>query len=337
MRLPCLILTALIATTALADTTGPRSQWHTAIGQGYQQLARSTALLNSATQDYCQSPSDNARIQLTDHWRTAFLNWQAVRFVDFGPIEQNSLAWQFQFWPDPKNLVARKAGYYLGLDQPVTAADVEQAGVAVQGFPMIEYLLFDPQLNQGDEALPAEQNCSLLTAVSGHLAINAADLEHQWNALESRYLETDQYQATTLEAGMTAFTILEERRLGGPMGLRGGGKRSVYDGDAWRAGQSVAAIEASVQGLYDLYLPGLETALEQAGNEELAERIRAQFEDTLARFNTLPDSLSPLLEEDRFSELQGLYADLSQLSFLISDQAGTALGVVRGFNSSDGD
>ena len=47
--------------------------------------------------------------------------------------------------------------------------------------------------------------------------------------------------------------------------------------------------------------------------------------------------MAPLLANDRFGELQGLYADLSQLTSLVNDQAGTALGVVRGFNSSDGD
>lgn len=332
------ITAVLAAPSALATEDDPLPRWHDGIEQGYQQLAEATEELETAARSYCEAPSDSARSQLDGQWRTAFNAWQAVRFVDFGPVEQGTLAWQFQFWPDPKNLVARKAGYYLGQEQPVTAADVEEAGVAVQGFPMVEYLLFDSRLQEGDQSLPSDQACSLLISVSAHMATNAGVLSSAWTELEPRYLATETYRDATVEAGMAALNLLEERRLGGPMGLRGGGKRSVYGADAWRSGHSLAAIRASLQGLYDFCLPGLESALGQAGNVALADRIRSQFDDTLARFENLPQAMGPLLlEGKRFSELQGLYADLSQLASLVNDQAGPALGVVRGFNSSDGD
>lgn len=332
-----LLAAAMTAAPALADGTDIRARWHTDIEHGYQQLADSSAGLEAEANHYCESPSDSSRAKLEEQWREAFSDWQAVRFVNVGPIEQHSLAWQFQFWPDPKNLIARKAGYYLGLGQPVTSADVDKAGVAVQGFPMLEYLLFDTRQNQGDQALPATQSCSLLTAVSHHLAGNADDLATAWTELRPHFLDTPRYTEATVEAGMGALEQLEERRLAGPMGLRGGGKRSVYGADAWRSGQSVSAIEASLQGLYDYYLPGLTLALQQSDQAALAARIRSQFDDTLARFDSLPENLQPLLADDRFAELQGLYADLSQLASLVNDQAGPALGVVRGFNSSDGD
>ncbi|MFC4257850.1 imelysin family protein [Marinobacter lacisalsi] len=332
------VVTSVLAVPpALAEGDGPLPLWHAGIEQGYQQLAEATADLETSARRYCQTPSDSARSRLDDQWRTAFDAWQAVRFVDFGPVEQNTLGWQFQFWPDPKNLVARKAGYYLGMEEPVSAADVDEAGVAVQGFPMVEYLLFDSRIKEGDRGLPSDQACSLLTAVSAHLAENAEGLSSAWTTLERPYRTNEQYRGATVESGMAALSLLEERRLGGPMGLRGGGKRSVYGADAWRSGHSLAAIRASLQGLYDFYLPGLESALRQAGNPTLASRIRSQFEETLARFDNLPDAMAPLLSDERFGELQGLYADLSQLATLVNDQAGTALDVVRGFNSSDGD
>lgn len=332
-----LTLTALAVLPALADTAAPRSQWHAGIERGYQHLASTSAGLETSARAYCDDPTDQTRSDLEAQWRDAFLAWQAVRFVDFGPIEQDSLAWQFQFWPDPKNLIARKANYYLDLGKPVAAEDVNEAGVAVQGFPMVEYLLFDPRLGEGDRALPADKACSLLGAVTAHLAGNATRVADAWGDLEPRYMDTPLYRDTTVESGMAALALLEERRLGAPMGLRGSGKRSIYEADAWRSGQSMAAIEASLQGLYDAFLPGLETALVEVDRQALADRIRAQFEETLVRFDNLPASMAPLLDDDRFGELQGLYADLAQLSSLVSDQAGPALGVVRGFNSSDGD
>ena len=49
-------------------------------------------------------------------------------------------------------------------------------------------------------------------------------------------------------------------------------------------------------------------------------------------------AMATLMESDeRFRILQGLFVDVSQLSTLVNDEAAVALGVVRGFNSSDGD
>jgi len=333
--------TLLVCTTAAlganADTQA-REQWHGAIQNGYESLATKTEQLASAAVGYCNAPTSDSRPALNDAWLDAFLAWQRVRFVDFGPVENNNLSWQFQFWPDPKNLVARKARYLLGTEAPVNAEVINQSGVAVQGFPMAEYLLFDEQLNSGENALPAAKNCEVLSAVTRHMARNARGLADSWASFKQHYLDTGPYRDTTIKAGMTALEILEERRLAQPMGLRGNGKRNPYITDAWRSGQSLMAVEATVAGLEKFYLPGLITLLKTDGEAELAERIQRQFEEVADNFPEAHGAMATLMESDeRFRILQGLFVDVSQLSTLINDEAAVALGVVRGFNSSDGD
>jgi hypothetical protein len=333
---------ALLACTtaafgANADTQA-REQWHLAIQNGYEMLAAEADELASATTGYCTAPMPGSRQALNDAWLDAFLAWQQVRFVDFGPVENNNLSWQFQFWPDPKNLVARKARYLLGTEAPVNAEVINQSGVAVQGFPMAEYLLFDEQLNSGENALPAAKSCEVLAAVTRHIAANARDLAESWTSFQQHYQDTGQYRDTTIKAGMTALEILEERRLAQPMGLRGNGKRNPYITDAWRSGNSLMAVEATVAGLEKNYLPGLTTLLESRGSGDLAQRIHKQFDRVAENF---PDAHIPMAaalgDDDQFRILQSLYVDISQLTTLINDEAAVALGVVRGFNSSDGD
>ena len=331
----------LVCTTAAlganADTQA-REQWHGAIQNGYESLATKTEQLASATAGYCNAPTSGSRPALNDAWLDAFLAWQQVRFVDFGPVENNNLSWQFQFWPDPKNLVARKARYLLGTEAPVNAEVINQSGVAVQGFPMAEYLLFDEQLNSGENALPAAKNCEVLSAVTRHMARNARGLANSWASFKQHYLDTAPYRDTTVKAGMTAMEILEERRLAQPMGLRGNGKRNPYITDAWRSGKSLMAVEATVAGLEKFYLPGLTTLLKATGEAELADRIQRQFEKVADNFPEAHVAMTTLMgSDDQFRILQGLYVDVSQLSTLINDEAAVALGVVRGFNSSDGD
>jgi len=331
----------LVCTTAALGANADiqaREQWHGAIQNGYESLATETEQLASAAVGYCNAPTSGSRPALNDAWLDAFLAWQRVRFVDFGPVENNNLSWQFQFWPDPKNLVARKARYLLGTEAPVNADVINQSGVAVQGFPMAEYLLFDEQLNSGENALPAAKNCEVLSAVTRHMARIARNLADNWANFKQHYLDTAPYRDTTVKAGMTALEILEERRLAQPMGLRGNGKRNPYITDAWRSGKSLMAVEATVAGLENFYLPGLTTLLKTAGEAELADRIQRQFEKVADNFPEAHVAMATIMDsDDRYRVLQGLYVDVSQLSTLINDEAAVALGVVRGFNSSDGD
>lgn len=343
IRALCASTLAVVASIsyAAAPADGPQSAragWHPSIQSGYDLLAEETNQLAKQAKTYCAAPSRDAREQLEQHWRDAFMAWQQVRFVSFGPVENNNLAWQFQFWPDPKNLVARKASYLTKSDQPITTDLIEQSGVAVQGFPMLEYLLFDEALASGERALPAPHSCALLTSITQHMASNSQRLSADWHDFKTPYLNTEAYHISTIKAAMTTLEILEERRLAKPMGLHGNGKRNPYITDAWRSGASLLSVEATLRGLQQHFLPGFLELLEQNGELDLAARIRRQFKAALDNFPAANQPMTTLLSDDNaFRVLQGLYVDVSQLTTLVNDQAAVALGVVRGFNSSDGD
>ncbi|MEP3562114.1 MAG: imelysin family protein [Marinobacter sp.] len=326
---------------AAAPMDGPesaRAGWHPSIQSGYDLLAERTGQLADQASSYCTTPNEAGREQLEQHWLDAFLAWQQVRFVDFGPVENNNLAWQFQFWPDPKNLVARKAGYLTKSDQPITAELIEQSGVAVQGFPMLEYLLFDEALASSERALPAEHSCALLPRVTTHLASNSEQLRTDWHNFKPPYLNTVAYHTATIKAAMATLEILEERRLAKPMGLRGNGKRNPYITDAWRSGATLLSVEATLRGLQQHFLPEFLSLLKRNGESALADRILQQFNEALDNFPAADQPMITLLSDDTaFRTLQGLYVDVSQLATLVNDQAAVALGIVRGFNSSDGD
>ncbi|WP_417516935.1 imelysin family protein [Marinobacter sp.] len=315
-----------------------RQQWHGDIFKGYQSLATQSQTLAQQAETYCQAPSPEGLEQTKQAWLEAFLAWQRVRFVDFGPVEQGNRAWQFQFWPDPKNLVARKASYLLKDDAPVTPEKINESGVAVQGFPIAEYLLYDQAFSEGESALPADHTCKLLVAVTHHIAANGEALANDWNSFQSSYVGNEQYTDTTIRAAMAGLEILEERRLATPMGLRGNGKRSVYSADAWRSGASLIAADASVRGLKHYFLPAFSELLKDRKQAELAEEIGQQFDEVLANFPELDRPMAPLLADDNaFRSLQSLYIDVTQLTAMVNDRAAIKLGVVRGFNSSDGD
>lgn len=325
-----------------SDTdTRPRAIWHADIATGYEQLLNSTQTLDRSAQRFCAAPSAAKLDELKQDWRDAFFDWQQVRFVDFGPIDLNSRAWQFQFWPDSKNLVARKADYWLSDERTATREAIVGGSIAVQGFPALEYLLFDKTLADRGIKPSDAQACALMTAVSGHLVQVAAEINEEWAAFGSFYKTTDTLTDTTIHAAMTGLEILVDRRVAGPLGLRGTPQVNPYAADAWRSGTSLSTLRASIEGLERYFAPGLRALLAERGLDKLIAPLDEQFASTLAEIRTLEkreQSLGEMLEmQDGYADLQSLFIEASQLKQLINGRIAAALGVVVGFNSSDGD
>jgi|AntDeeMinimDraft_4_1070355.scaffolds.fasta_scaffold03291_2 hypothetical protein len=340
----------LLTLGASADKPAPREQWHQAAQQQYTALADAAKTLEQSAADYCQSPSETARTTLEADWLAAYRDWQAVRYIQFGPIEQQSRGWQLQFWPDSKNLVGRKINTQLKADAPPTVQDVEQAGVAVQGFPALEYLLYDDAIEK--TALDSTNACALTRAVSTHLTHTTQALADDWDAFGQHFETTDGYTHTLLQSAIQSVERLEEKRLANPLGLRGK-PANGYRAEAWRSGQSIALMQASLDGINRGLMPGLTALLTSRGHAELAQSVREQLDTILERAAALPAGLAPALDDpasdnpaldnpvldkkDAFSALQGFYVQVSQLRQLLALDVAAATGLRRGFNSSDGD
>ncbi|WP_051530271.1 imelysin family protein [Halomonas halodenitrificans] len=335
------LMMAGVAPAAMADAPSTaRGLWHEAIGEGYAELERDARRLAEQAADYCHAPSPEGRASLESLWRDAYQAWQAVRFVNFGPIEQQSRGWQLQFWPDRKNLVGQKASIWLKADTPPNRQSIADDSVAIQGFPALEYLLFDDRMDSPD-ALAAPQACGLFSAITRHLETTTHQLHDDWQAFGDHYRETDTYTQATLEAGLQALETMETRRLAAPLGLSGK-PANAYLAEAWRSRQSVLLIGASLAGLEQAYLPGLRPLLHQAGQEGLYDDFATRLHQAQANVDDIEGDdieggIAHALEDPAaFSTLQGLYIDVSQLNWMGREIA-SALGIARGFNATDGD
>lgn len=328
-----------------ADDASARQRWHTDLGTLYTALATSTDELKQAASDYCAAPDEDFRDHLDEQWLQAYQDWQAIRLVDFGPIEVDSRAWQMQFWPDHKNLVGTRMASRLrqtthgqsteGQPQLVTQADIDNAGVAEQGFPAIEYLLYDEAMDGHPLGDPLP--CSLLQSISDHLADTSAALATDWTDFGDHYLATDSYTTATLHGAMQLLDSLEEKRLGEPLGMMGS-PANHYRAEAWRSDASVALITGSLHGLQQGFAPGLRQILESHQQGELADAFEAQLSDTIDQAESLQSGIATGLEDDQaLAQLTTLYIEVAQLRELLNQQIAAAQGVVRGFNSSDGD
>lgn len=338
-RLGLLACTLLAAPLSFAsDTPTPRDIWHGAVEMQYAELSAASERLEASATRFCQAPDESLRQRLENDWLNAYQAWQAVRFIQFGPVEQNSRGWQLQFWPDRKNLVGRKVGTWLKATEAPDAEDIAGDSVAIQGFPALEYLLYDDAMDE--EALSDASACALMQAITTQLADTTSALHRDWQAFGEHYIapdDTQRYTETTLGSAIQALELLEDKRLGEPMGLKGA-PANGYLAEAWRSGNSIRLVESSLEGLRTGFLPGLTALLREADALPLAEAFRDQLDKTLVQASELPPGLVPSLEdEEAFRGLQSLYLDISQLRHLLGNEIAGELGLVRGFNSSDGD
>lgn len=342
---------------AAADDASPRAVWYQHIGTLYQQLAEASERLHEQAGTLCSSDNSSASSgdsvseeQLRALWLDAYRAWQAVRFVDFGPIELDSRAWQMQFWPDDKNLVGTRMAARLHQDTPVTADDIATASVAEKGFPALEYLLYDDAIDTGSLEEPVA--CSLTQSIASHLADITAQLNEDWQAFGPHYLTTDSYSDATVHGAMQLLDTLEDKRLGKPLGMMGS-PANAYRAEAWRSDASIVLVEASLAGLKEGFLPGLRAYYAvQAAQEnkdepsvELMDAFAAQLEHTLEQAHSidggiasgLSDGQDDGLDNSHRQELGSLYLNAAQLREQLNRQIAVELGIVRGFNSSDGD
>ena len=133
------------------------SAWH----EADRQLAASALAFCSGQQNLAEARQAFA---------TAQSAWAAVQPALLGPLAEGNRAWQVQFWPDKKNLVARQVEALLNKKPDISPADLDKSSVVVQGLTAYEYLLFDaalrPQQPRAESPLLSAACCRRRTSAS---------------------------------------------------------------------------------------------------------------------------------------------------------------------------
>lgn len=242
------------------------------------------------------------------------------------------MGWQMQFWPDKKNLIARKSQRLLSSEAPVTTETLTNEGVAVTGFPALEYLLFEHEIKAG-----VGSACPLADLIGTKLQANAHTLAQNWQQLQPHFESLDEYESTVVKSVIHAVEIVRDQRLAAPMGLKGTARRLHYLADAWRSEHSLAAIRSTLEGINAYFMPGLRLQLAD-GSPHLLQETQSRLDDVLSKAQALPDGMKALLPDDEgYARLQSLFISVDALAIYLNDVLAVELGIVKGFNSSDGD
>lgn len=333
-------------------TEDPHSRVGKALADGvllpaHQAWADANAQLEQDAQAFCRAE------QHLEQTRAGYLRahraWAALQPLLVGPLSENNLAWQVQFWPDKKNLVARQVENLLKAQPNLTQEALDKGSVVVQGLTAYEYVLFDPHIDLADSDA-RQRYCPLLTAIGTHQRQLGETVLAEWTRDDGmrarltrfpneRYAEPQEAVSDLLRTQVTAIDGLK-KKLGAPLGRQSKGIAQPYQAEGWRSGNSLDNLAATLESAERLWNGAQQDGVRSllVDQAELAGRIDTAFGDARQRAAAFDEPLGALLgNPEGMAALNAFYDSINRLHRLLEGDLARALGVQIGFNAHDGD
>lgn len=300
--------------------------------QAAQTFSSKTEVLASVFADFCATErSDSAPV--TQAWHQAMLSWMALQGQERGPVAALEQSWNIQFWPDKKNTTGRKMAALIRQKREWLPDDISQQSVTVQGLGAIEWLLYDP----ASDLQANSKTCKTGTAIARNLQNNAKAIalawkENPWQTLDQAgwYAEYIALLSNQLDYSM--------KKLSRPMAKIG--KPRPYFSESWRSQTSLSNLKSNVVAMEKLYLAngkGLDAILRARGKIQLADSIKTQFATVLETWPSQNSLFGLLKSKQGYQSVMAQFNKLEQLNYLVHEEVAIELGVVIGFNATDGD
>lgn len=219
-------------------------------------------------------------------------------------------------------------------DKAWSQDEIAQQSVTVQGLGALEWSLYDEQspLLQ-DKA----SGCLSSQAIAQNLAMKSASIAEAWQVNPWLALDEMRWESEYI-ALLTNQLDYSMKKLSRPMAKIGHPR--PYFSESWRAQTSMTQLKANVAALEKLYLAegnGLDGLLREKGLNDLADRVAAQFTLTLDTWPTDSSLFELLQSKEGYRDVLTQYNKLERLKYLIHEEVAIELGVVIGFNATDGD
>lgn len=342
-----------VSLLACSNSDDPYQQTSAALGEqviyrAHQQWQSSNQQLASSAQAFCQGEQDLA--QTRDDFLQAQHAWAALQPLLIGPLNEGNRAWQVQFWPDKKNLVARQVKQFLKANPEPDLAAVERGSVVIQGLSAYEYVVFDAEIDLSD-ATQKQRYCPLLQNIAVHQQQLADEVVGKWQGKDGmlaqltafpnqRYAEPVEALTAILQAQVISLDGLK-KKLGTPLGRSNKDIAQPYQAQSWRSHASLNNLSAEVESALALW-QGVEAyslrSLLTAEHADLVKQIDAAYLQAQQELAAFKQPLSELLQDQQQRKaLFTLYESFDRLHRLHEKEVARALGVQLGFNAHDGD
>ncbi|MFM2584720.1 imelysin family protein [Vibrio campbellii] len=297
-----------------------------------QAFLAQTGELERSFADYCALETKEDT-QVKQQWHQTMLAWMALQGQERGPATALEQSWNVQFWPDKKNTTGRKMSALTKSAQTWSAEDISTQSVTVQGLGALEWLLYD----QASTLSSNSNTCATGVAIAENLDNKAQIIADSWAENPWKSLEMTEWESEyiSLLSNQLEYSM---KKLSRPLAKIG--KPRPYFSESWRSETSLSNLKANLTAMEALYFAdgnGLDALLREQGHADLADRVVHQFEMALDTWPEDKSLFAALQTKEGYRMVLAQYNKLEQLKYLIHEEVAIELGVVIGFNATDGD
>ena len=315
---------------------------HVHILPGYENLTAQTKKLDISANNYCQNSNQTNLNQLRLASKEAFLSWQRVQHIRFGPVQGLSREYRYQFWPDKRGIVNKQLKQLLG-DPALNTDhfDISQKSVAVQGFSALEQLIFSAKQIDNNR-------CTLILAITSNLHTMSERVLQGWKGGPNSFLKTflnpgsdnlffaneSELASRLLNSLYTQLEFIITQKLSLPLGKNIDKSRPRFS-EAWRSKTSMPALRTNLTACQELFQVSFASKITATN---LNAKIISAFGEANGIVNTIEIPMSEAVQNPEIREqLIQLREELLKLKHLVTRDLASTLDLSLGFNSLDGD
>ena len=244
-----------------------------------------TAALRTALQAFRDGPTVETLALAQDAWLTAVLAWKRAELFELGDA--------MELYSPVDKRPTNKARLEIDISDSFTidAAYISTIGVTSRGLPVIEYLIFNPELALEDIVAQfvagenAARRMAFLVAAAEDLHNQAVDVQSYWLPEGENYAETFgtlaggsrlQASGSSLLMNRIVFQLenIYRMKISNPLAIGPTGTQSPQLAEAYLSGESLTLARKNLETIQTTFQGG-----EGIGLDDYLDFLGAQFEE----------------------------------------------------------
>ena len=321
----------------------------------YSAMSEKLATLKSSADAFTASPSAPALTALRTAWKEAYLTWQSVDLVEFGPAEDISLRMYMNTYP----LTVSKVEGNIGSG----SYDLETFGNKdAQGFPALDYLLNGlgddatvlARYTTGSSAAASKQ---YLTAVIAKMLEKVNTVKDAWQGYRTTFTESTGTDVnSSLSRMVNAYVLYYERylrsgKIGYPVGAMTGVASPEHTEAFYSPALSKELAQAALQSVIRFYEgksydgsqqgEGMKSYLTALGTKDddgtlIANQVSQALQKAATSLQGLNTTIKDGVTNNRPAVL-AIYEDFQGAVALLKVDMVSAFGISITYVDNDGD
>lgn len=335
------------------------------IAPGFEELRDAGTALSGAVLAFAEAPNASTLDSAQESWIAAAKAWKRVEFIKIGELDEaTGLAAKIDFGSaDPlfRTVAVDKSALSAAINSgaQIDRAFVEAQPATLQGFPVIEALLFgndDAEVLASYEGNTGNARKLYLGAVTASLNASLQRLASQWRSgqfVESFAAADLRDEGSSLGMLVNDFVYhieasMRNEKVGRPIGFRTNDTPQPESVEARLSEQSIPFLRENIDGLKRLYTGdafgkqgrGFDALLDHLGaqfkEQPLSKVIADQFDVVTAKLDALPPTMTEAVLTD-LAKAKELHHEIQGLTRLTKVDMSEQIGVMIHYADNDGD